>query len=205
MHGKQGKTALFFGSFDPVHIGHLIIAEYFLNLGDIAEVWFVITPQNPFKIDQQLTGQLVRKEMLELAIEGTPNFCISDIEFELSQPNYTWKTLLELKERYPRKDFVLLIGGDNLASFDKWKNHNEILSLLPVYVYPRLGFESNAFDHFPGLKKTQAPIVEISASQIRKNLAEGLSTRFLLPPKVYDYIVKNRIYFNPNSFFTTST
>jgi nicotinate-nucleotide adenylyltransferase len=123
----------------------------------------------------------------------------------LPPPNYTWHTLLELKERYPRKDFVLLIGGDNLASFGKWKNHNEILSLLPVYVYPRLGYDSSSFDHFPGLKKTQAPIVEISASQIRKNLADGLSARFLLPPKVYDYIIKNRLYFNPNSFLTTST
>jgi nicotinate-nucleotide adenylyltransferase len=195
------KTALFFGSFDPVHVGHLIIGEYFLNVNNIEQVWFVITPQNPFKAGAELTGEKARKEMLELAIEGVEGFKTCDVEFNLPPPHYTHNTLQVLMEMYPEREFVLLIGGDNLHSFHKWKNWEQILEMVPVYVYPRQGFSSQGYDQYPGVIKTNAPIVEISSSGIRKNLAEGLSARFLLPSKVYDYIVENKLY-KPNASFT---
>lgn len=199
------KTALFFGSFDPVHIGHLIIAEYFLNKEEIDEVWFVITPQNPFKADQNLTDQNLRKEMLARALEDVKQFRLCDIEFDMPPPNYTYKTLLRLKQEYPSRQFALMIGGDNLQAFDKWKNYDEILQMLPVYVYPRVGYESHAFDHYPNLHKTTAPVIEVSSTDIRKNLAGGLSARFLLPQRVYDFIIEKGIYTNPNAFFNAST
>ena len=185
---------MFFGSFDPIHIGHLIIAEYFVNLEEIDELWFVLSPCNPFKQGQTLTPEDIRKEMLDAAIEEEVRFCVSDVEFTMEAPQYTFKTIKVLKELYPEKSFVLLIGGDNLSDFDKWKNHHEILETLPVYVYPRRGFESNRFDHYPNLHKTNAPIVEISSTQIKKNLAEGLSARFFLPHRVYDLIRKKKLY-----------
>lgn len=195
----MGKTALFFGSYDPVHTGHLVIAEYFLNLPEIDELWFVISPQNPFKADKKLTHESLRKAMLELAVEGFKGFRVCDTEFDMPRPTYTHKTLLRLHEEYPDKSFALLIGADNLQEFDKWKNWEEILEMLPVYVYPRLGYESTRFDHYPNIHITHAPVVEISSTDIRKNLAEGLSARFRVPEKVYDFICKNKLYQRPNS------
>ncbi len=194
MDTTQGKTALFFGSFDPVHMGHLIIGEYFLNLPEISELWFVVSPQNPFKTNQKLTHQSLRKEMLELALGDFKGFGVCDIEFDMPLPTYTHKTLLRLHEKYPGKEFVLLIGADNLQEFDKWRNWQDILELLPVYVYPRPGYGSTAFDQYPNLHKTHAPVIEISSSLIRKNLAEGNSARFMVPDRVYDFMVKNKLY-----------
>ncbi len=204
MEHTQQNTALFFGSFDPLHIGHLIIAEYFLNLQEINEVWFVITPHNPFKADQNLTDQNLRKEMLALGIEDVEQFRLCDVEFDMPHPNYTYNTLLHLKQEYPGRKFILLIGGDNLQAFGKWKNYHEILQMLPVYVYPRPGYESHAFDHYPNLHKTKAPVIDVSSTDIRKNLAGGLSTRFLLSQRVYDFIRERGIYTNPNAFFNAS-
>lgn len=194
MKDQKESTALFFGSFDPIHMGHLIIAEYFVNLDEISELWFVLSPCNPFKQDQLLTPESIRKELLDAAIEEEDRFRVCDVEFAMEAPNYTYKTIEVLKEKYPQRSFILLIGGDNLSDFDKWKNHHEILQTLPVYVYPRRGFQNSAFDHYPNLRKTNAPIVEISSTLIKKNLAEGLSARFLLPPGVYDLVRKKRLY-----------
>jgi nicotinate-nucleotide adenylyltransferase len=204
--GKEKRyTALLFGSFDPVHVGHLIIAEHFLNLDEVDEVWFVITPHNPLKSHQKQTEAHVRQTMLELAVENIPGFRVSDIEFDMPSPHYTYKTLLRLYHVYPARNFILLIGGDNLCDFDKWKNYQEILALVPVYVYPRPGFDAGAITHPPGIIKTDAPLVGISSSEIRKNLAAGKATRFMLPGRVYDFIRQKGIYSNPNSFLTTST
>jgi len=205
MKAQKTYTALLFGSFDPVHLGHLIIAEHFLNLEEVQEVWFVITPQNPFKTDKQQTPAQIRHDMLELAVGNIAGFLISDIELDMPPPHYTHKTLLKLHEVYPERNFILLIGGDNLSGFDKWKNYREILSLLPVFVYPRPGFDMAANTPYPNVRITDAPLLEISSSQIRKNLAGGKSTRFMLPERVYDFIQQKGIYSNPNSFLTTST
>lgn len=194
MNATPGKTALFFGSFDPVHIGHLIIGEYFLNLPEISELWFVVSPQNPFKTNQKLTHHSLRKEMLDLAVGDFKGFSVCDIEFDMPVPTYTHKTLLKLRDAYPAREFVLLIGADNLQEFDKWKNWKEILEMLPVYVYPRQGFGSVAFDHYANLHKTSAPVIEISSSLIRKNLADGRSARFMVPAGVYDFILNNKLY-----------
>ncbi len=205
MDKSPGKTALFFGSFDPVHIGHLIIAEYFFNQSDVKDVWFVISPQNPFKADKQITDQEIRKQMLKLAIGSLKGFEVCDIEYDMPAPHYTYKTLTRLKEVYPQREFLLLIGADNLQEFDKWKNYREILEMIPVFVYPRPGYNSDEFNHFPRLHKSEAPLMEISSSLIRKNLADGLSARFLVPPKVYEFIMKNNIYQRPNAAFNLST
>jgi nicotinate-nucleotide adenylyltransferase len=198
-------TLLFFGSFDPIHLGHLIIAEYMINARLAREIWFVLSPVNPLKAHMEKTGQEIRKEMLELAIENVKEFKVSDIEFFMPAPHYTFKTLLVLKESHPDKNFALLIGGDNLQNFEKWKNHKEILDLLPVFVYPRLGFASDTFDNHPNLQITEAPVIELSSTQIRKNLAAEKTARFMLPEKVYDFIKRNNLYANPNSFFSAST
>jgi len=198
-------TVLFFGSFDPIHIGHLIIAEYMVNAHYAEDVWFVLSPANPLKADKQKTNEKLRKEMLELAIENVKEFKVSDIEFNMTPPHYTFKTLLALKESYPDKNFSLLIGSDNLRNFEKWKNHKEILDLLPVLVYPRSGFDSQAFDYHHHLHKTEAPLIELSSTQIRKNLAAGKTARFMVPEKVYHFIEKNNLYSSPNSFLRTST
>jgi nicotinate-nucleotide adenylyltransferase len=205
MKDKKGKTALLFGSFDPVHIGHLIIAEYYLNREEINEVWFVLTPHNPLKNSEVLSAGNHRLIMLKLALNNCKGYRVCDIEFSLSPPHYTYKTLLKLMEQYPDQEFILLIGSDNLAVFDQWRNYDEILSLLPVYVYPRVGFDTSIFDHYPNLQKTQAPIIEISSTMIRKNLASGLETRFLLPNNVYRYIVENKLYLSPNLDLSSST
>lgn len=193
---------MFFGSFDPVHMGHLIIGEYFLNDCSIGQVWFIITPQNPFKADTELTGEQVRKEMLELAIDGVEGFKACDVEFNLPPPHYTVNTLKVLMENYPEREFVLLIGGDNLQVFHKWKNWEQILEMMPVYVYPRPGFSLEGFEKYPRIIKTNAPMVEISSSAIRKNLADGLSARFQVPLKVYEYIVDKKLYARPKASFT---
>ncbi len=194
MNANGGKTALFFGSYDPVHMGHLIIAEYFLNLPEIDELWFVVSPQNPFKTEQKQTHQATRKKMLDLAVADFKGFSVCDIEFDMPLPTYTYKTLVRLYDEFPGKEFILLIGADNLQEFDKWKNWKEIIELLPVYVYPRPGYDSTAFDHFPNLHKTSAPVIDISSSLIRKNLAEGRSARFMVPNGVYDFILENKLY-----------
>lgn len=198
-------TLLFFGSFDPIHLGHLIIAEYMVNTRLAEELWFVLSPVNPLKADKKKTDQELRKEMIELAIENVKEFKVSDIEFFMPAPHYTFKTLLVLKESYPDKNFALLIGSDNLQNFEKWKNHKEILDLLPVFVYPRLGFASETFDNHPNLHKTQAPVIELSSTQIRKNLAAEKTARFMVPEKVLNFIAKNNLYASPNSFLSTST
>jgi nicotinate-nucleotide adenylyltransferase len=202
MNKQTGKTALLFGSFDPVHIGHLIIAEYFLNQEEIKEVWFVLTPHNPLKHSDDLSASIHRMKMLELALEGTEGYHICDIEFTMDPPHYTFQTLVRLNENYPEKEFVLLIGSDNLVVFGKWRNHEDILAMLPIYVYPRPGFETGKFDHYKNVIKTSAPVIDISSTMIRKNLASGLETRFSLPEKVHRYIMINGLYKSPNSFLS---
>ncbi|MFW5707667.1 MAG: nicotinate (nicotinamide) nucleotide adenylyltransferase [Bacteroidota bacterium] len=198
--GKDQKhTILYFGSFDPVHIGHMIIAEYFANLEEVREVWFVLSPVNPFKQEKERTHEQTRLKLLKIAIGNQPCYRICDIEFSMEPPHYTYKTMQKLEKQFPEHNFALLIGGDNLFEFDKWKNYREILDQFPVYVYPRPGYDTAAFNEYPNLHKTQAPMIGISSSQLRENLANGLSARFLLPEGVYAYIVKHRLYQSPNA------
>ena len=192
------QIGLFFGSFNPIHIGHLIIANHLVEHSAMNELWFVVTPQNPFKEKQSLLDNPLRLEMVNLAIESYPKLRASNIEFHLPQPNYTVNTLAYLEEKYPNTNFALIMGEDNLKSFHKWKNYEHILANYPIYVYPRIseGTVPEALTEHPHITRVPAPIIEVSATFIRKELKSGHNIRPLLPEKVWQYIDKLGLYFN---------
>lgn len=182
------KIGLFFGSFNPVHIGHLAIANYFAEFTDLNEVWFVVSPHNPLKEKKDLLPPHHRLHMINLAIEGYPKFRSSDIEFHLPQPSYTIHTLAHLQEQYPVYQFCLIVGQDNLSIFHKWKNYETILERYYLYVYPRTSAEPSLFDQHPHIQITKAPLIEISSTFIRQAIKEKKDIRFFLHPKVWKYI-----------------
>jgi len=184
----QAITGLFFGSFNPIHSGHLIIAQYMLDYTDLTEVWFVVSPQNPFKQTSQLLPGVQRLDMVQMAIEGNDQFVASDIELRLGTPSYTVHTLDALQSQYPGRAFALIMGADNLAMFHLWKDYERMASRYYVYVYPRPG-------HFPDTTMMQsniilvkAPLMEISSSMIRDMLATGKRPDYMLPAKVLKMI-----------------
>ena len=185
---ENQKTGLFFGSFNPIHIGHLIIAQYFTEFTDLQQLWFVISPQNPLKKKETLLASHHRLNMVKLAIEDNPCFRASDIEFNLPQPSYTINTLTYLSEKYPRKEFVLIMGSDNLETLHKWKNYERILSQYQIYVYRRPLFTQNPFIKQANIKLFDAPLMQISSSFIRSALKENKNMKYLLHEKVMDYI-----------------
>ncbi|MFN2394145.1 MAG: nicotinate (nicotinamide) nucleotide adenylyltransferase [Bacteroidales bacterium] len=194
MSSSKQKTGLLFGSFDPVHTGHLIIANYMLSMGGLDEIWFVVSPQNPFKQEKQITDQQVRKQMLELAVAGNSDFKVSDIEFSMPSPNYTHNTLKVLMEKFTGKEFVLIIGTDNLQAFDKWKNYESILEMAHIWVYPRVGYKGERFTTHPSVRMTDAPVIEISSTIIRRSFEQGRPFRYMLPERVFEYINKKGLY-----------
>ena len=187
-------TGLFFGSFNPIHTGHLIIASYMANYTDLQDVWFVVSPQNPLKTKKSLASMYDRLEMVNLAIGDAANLRASDIEFRLPQPSYTIDTLTHLRERYPGKQFVLIMGADNLQSFAKWKNYELILRDYRIYVYPRPGYDPGALSEHPSVTITDTPLMELSSTFIRNSLKEGKSVRYFLPDRVIDFIEKSGLY-----------
>lgn len=191
---KRNKTGLFFGSFNPVHIGHLIIADFFLQFTDIDKIWFVVSPQNPFKVNESLLDEKTRLNLVRLAIESNPGFEATDVEFSMEQPSYTHKTLKYLLSKHPETEFVLIIGSDNLEEFDKWKNYEEILDIIDIYVYPRAGFSGSRFLQHPRVNLKAAPIIEISSSFIRKIVSEGKDPGYFLPDGVYREIMEKGYY-----------
>ncbi|NJB36571.1 nicotinate (nicotinamide) nucleotide adenylyltransferase [Croceivirga sp. JEA036] len=192
------KVGLYFGTFNPIHIGHLIIANHMAEFSDLDEVWFVITPQSPFKVKKSLLDNHHRLRMVEEAIEDNyPKLKASTIEFNLPQPNYTVDTLVHLGEKYGDKyHFSLMMGEDNLKSFHKWKNYEVILEHHDVYVYPRIseGEVNHQFINHPKVHRVAAPIVEISSTFIRKNHKLGKNIKPLLPPKVWTYLDEMNFY-----------
>lgn len=179
---------LFFGSFNPVHIGHMALANYMLEFTNMNEVWFVVSPHNPLKEKKDLLDQYKRLVMVQLAIDDYPGMRASNIEFGLPQPSYTIHTLVHLKEKYPTHSFSLILGEDNLDTFHKWKNHQEILKSHQLFVYPRSGAAGTAFLDHPAVHRTTAPMIEISASFIRRAIREGKNMRFYLPEKVWEEV-----------------
>ncbi len=190
------NIGLFFGTFNPIHIGHLIIANHFAEFSDLDEVWLVVTPHNPHKKRNTLLEDTHRLSMVRIAVENYPHLKASTIEFDLPQPNYTVNTLAVLEEKYPEDRFSLIMGEDNLKSFHKWKNFEVILENHEIYIYPRIseGILESQFSGHPKIKKIEAPIVEISASFIRKNIASHKNIRPLLPQNVWKYIDEMNFY-----------
>ncbi len=188
------KTGLFFGSFNPIHIGHLIIASYFVEFSDLKKVWFVVSPQNPLKEKQGLLDDYHRLALVNIAVEDDPRFKASNIEFSLPKPSYTIDTLTYLQEKYPDDEFVLIMGTDNIESFHKWKNYEQILNNYELYVYPRPGSVKNELLNHHKVRLVDAPVIQISSSFIRNAIKEKKEVKYLLPPKVYDYVKEMHFY-----------
>ncbi|TDK50093.1 nicotinate (nicotinamide) nucleotide adenylyltransferase [Algoriphagus formosus] len=187
------KIGLFFGSFNPIHLGHLIIAETIYDRTDLDEVWFVVSPQNPLKKRKSLIHEFDRLRMVELAIEDNFHFRASDVEFHMPRPSYTIDTLTYLSDQYPQHEFSIFLGSDNLKQFKKWKNYEQILEHYQVYVYPRPG-EKVDFSH-SSVSEVDAPLLDISATFIREAIQQERSVRYLLPDTVVDYIRDKKLYF----------
>lgn len=190
----MAKVGLFFGTFNPVHVGHLIIANYMANYTELDEVWFVVSPQNPFKKKESLGNMYDRLEMVNLAIEETENLKASSIEFSLPQPSYTIDTLTHLAEKYPAHEFVLIMGEDILETFSKWKNHDIILRDYHIYVYPRPGYNGGTMKEHPSITLTQTPMMELSSTFLRQAVKEGSNIKFYTPDKVIEFIEKKGLY-----------
>jgi len=183
------KIGLFFGSFNPIHIGHLIIANTMLENTDLHEVWFVVSPHNPLKKKSTLLHEFDRMYMVERAISDNYRMRGIDIEFHMPRPSYTIDTLTYMVERWPDKHFVLIIGEDNLPHFHKWKNYEQILANFELYVYPRPGITDDAqIKNHPSIRMVDAPLLDISATFIRNLIRNEKSAKYLLPPEVEDYI-----------------
>lgn len=192
---KKNTVGLFFGSFNPVHVGHMIIANFMVTQTDLKEVWMVVSPQNPFKKKSSLAKDYDRLHLVQLAIGDNPDIKCSNIEFELPQPSYTIDTLAYLKEKHPTKDFALIMGGDNLGTFNKWKNYEILLRDYSIYVYNRPGYELGDLQSHPSVTVIDAaPIMHISASYVRQCIKEGKSVEYLVPDRVFDYLDKTSLY-----------
>lgn len=188
------KTGLYFGSFNPIHNGHLMLANHLAEFGGIDDLWFVISPQNPFKQKQTLLPDYQRLELVRRAIEGYPKFKACDAEFKLPKPSYTIDTLTYLKEKYPDREFYLIMGGDNLDGFPRWKNSEQILAQHHLLVFPRKGCGAGSLADHPNVSIVETPIIEVSSTFIRESIADGKDVRFFMPQKVWEYVDEMNFY-----------
>lgn len=190
------KIGLYFGTFNPIHIGHLIIANHMAEHSALGQIWMVVTPHNPLKQKSTLLDDRNRFHMVQLATEDYPKIKPSDIEFHLPQPNYTVHTLAHLKDKFPQHEFSLIMGEDNLNSLQKWKNYDYILENHDMYIYPRLtsAVPIPEFENHPRIHKIAAPIVEISSTSIRESIKNKKNVRPLLPENVWEEIDYNNYY-----------
>jgi len=188
-------TGLFFGSFNPVHVGHLIIANYILNHSDLDQIWMVVSPHNPHKKKASLANDYDRLHLLNLAIGDNPRLKSSDIEFNLPQPSYTIDTLTHLNEKYPSMNFSLIMGGDNLSSFHKWKNYEKLLEFYSLTVFARPGYELGDLAQHPKVTVlADTPMLHLSASYIRGLRKDNKSIQYLVPEAVHKAILESRLY-----------
>jgi nicotinate-nucleotide adenylyltransferase len=189
------NIGLFFGSFNPIHIGHLIIANFMADYAQLDQIWFVVSPQNPFKVNDELLDETKRLQLLDMAIAGDQRFKTCDIEFNLPKPSYTEHTLQQLREQFPDNNFTLIIGGDNLKNFHSWKNYTEILANHSVYVYARVGIvDKPLLANHPKIKLFEVPLLNISSTYIRESILAGKSVRYLVPEAVREEIAKKQYY-----------
>ena len=187
------KIGLYFGSFNPVHQGHLIVANYVLNETDIEKVWMVVSPQNPLKKENTLLDAYHRLHLVSLAAEHDSRIKASDIEFSLPKPSYTIDTLLYLKEKYPQNEFSIIMGADSFQNLPRWKNYQTLIKEYEIFVYPRLGYKA---EELLGAKATfiDAPILQLSSTYIRDCIAQGKSIRYMLPDVVIEEIERGGDY-----------
>ncbi len=189
------QIGLFFGSFNPIHTGHLIIANYMVDYTHLDEIWFVVSPQNPFKANDELLDEKERLNLLQLAIADDPRFRSCDIEMTLPRPSYTYITLEHLRNTYPSNNFTLIIGGDNYQEFHKWKDYQSILAHHAVYVYARIGIvEKPLLANHPKIKLFEVPLLNISSTYIRETILAGKSIRYLVPEAVRIEIENRKFY-----------
>ena len=190
------NIGLYFGTFNPIHVGHLIIANHMVENSDLDEIWMVVTPHNPFKKKSSLLDNYHRLQLVDLATENYPKIKSSKIEFDLPQPNYTVNTLVHISEKYPQYNFSLIMGEDNLKSLHKWKNYETILEHHHIYVYPRIseGKKATQFDNHPKIHKIDSPIIQISSTQIRKGIQEEKNIQPMLSNSVWKYIDEMNFY-----------
>lgn len=189
------NIGVFSGSFNPVHVGHLILANYIVEYTEIEEVWFVVSPHNPLKSLTELSDEHIRLEMVEVALEKYSRLKACDFEFSLPKPSYTINTLDALRNKYTEHDFTLIIGADNWSDFDNWKEHDKIVENYKLKVYPRLGERISIPKKAKAMVEAlDSPIVEVSSTFIRDGIAQGKDMRAFLPEGVYEYIIKNRLY-----------
>jgi len=188
------KIGLFFGSYNPIHIGHTVIANYMLEFTDLDELWFVVSPQNPLKKKESLLEEYHRIELVRRAIGDHYKMRASDIEFKMPKPSYTIDTLTYLKEKYPQNYFVLIMGGDNLATFHKWKNYDIILRDYSIYLYSRFEQEENEISRHPSVKHFEAPRMEISSTFIREAIQNKHDVSFFMPETAYKYMREMHFY-----------
>ena len=181
------KIGLFFGSFNPIHVGHLIIATHIINYTDLKKVWFVVSPQNPLKNSQSLLNERNRLHLVRLAIEDDLNFKVSDAEFYLSRPSYTINTVSYLKEKFPQQDFSMIIGSDSLQNIHKWKNYERLTAENTIFVFERPGFSTEELFKNQ-INLTNTPLLQISASFIRQSIKDRKSIKYLVPEKVLEEI-----------------
>jgi nicotinate-nucleotide adenylyltransferase len=188
------KIGLFFGSFNPVHIGHLIIANYMATQTDLERVWLVVSPQNPLKPKKTLARDYDRLHLTRLGIGDNPRLEVSNVEFNLPKPSFTIDTLTHLKEKYPEREFALIMGGDNLATLHLWKNYEQLLAGYDIYVYRRPGIALGPYESHPRVRVVEAPLLDISATYIRECLRNGKSVRYLVPDAVFEYLESGQLY-----------
>ena len=189
------KIGLYFGSFNPVHVAHLIIANHILSETDIEKVWFVVSPHNPLKQRSTLANDFDRLHMVQLAIDDNPKLKASNIEFSLPKPSYTVDTMVYLHEKYPQHQFSLIMGGDNLESIHKWKNYEILLERYSIHIYNREGAALDLSAHKNAdIKVYEVPMIAISSTYIRQSIASGLSIRYLVPESVYQFLDGSRLY-----------
>ncbi|AEV33114.1 nicotinate (nicotinamide) nucleotide adenylyltransferase [Owenweeksia hongkongensis] len=191
---SKKKTGLYFGTFNPIHIGHCVIAQHMLEFTDLDEVWFVVTPHNPHKKKNTLLDDYQRLHMVQLAVDDQYKMQVSNMEFDLPQPSYTATTLAHAVEKYPNHEFSLIMGADNLETFHKWRNYEWILEHHHIYVYPRIESDGGDLKLHPHVTITEAPIMQIASTDIRNAIKDGKNVSFMLPEKVWKYVDEELFY-----------